>query len=99
MPEGFALGDYQLLEVIVRKAVWGSTVIPAAGINREVAVKMIRSDRFRFDRDVARFSKKLKRRFHADPIIVTVFDIGEVAVRFINAICRRYRLVPNREAI
>ena len=82
MPEGFAFGDYQLLEVVGQGGMGIVYRARQAGINREVAVKMIRSDRFRFDRDVARFYKEAQTAGSTQhPNIVTVFDIGEVGGR------------------
>ena len=79
MPEGFTFGDYQLLEVIGQGGMGIVYRAHQAGINREVAVKMIRSDRFRFDKDLARFYKEAQTAGSTQhPNIVTVFDIGDV---------------------
>ena len=79
MPEGFDFGDYQLLEVIGQGGMGIVYRARQAGIDREVAVKMIRSDRFQFDKDVARFYKEAQSAGSTQhPNIVTVFDIGEV---------------------
>jgi len=82
MPEGFTFGDYQLLEVIGQGGMGIVYRAHQAGINREVAVKMIRSDRFHFDKDVARFYKEAQTAGSTQhPNIVTVFDIGNVSGR------------------
>jgi len=81
-PEGFAFGDYQLLEVIGQGGMGIVYRARQAGINREVAVKMIRSDRFHFDKDVARFYKEAQTAGSTQhPNVVTVFDIGDVSGR------------------
>ena len=78
-PEGFAFGDYQLLEVIGQGGMGIVYRAGQAGINREVAVKMLRSDRFHFDKDVARFYKEAQTAGSTQhPNVVTVFDIGDV---------------------
>ncbi len=77
--EGFTFGDYQLLEVIGQGGMGIVYRARQAGMNREVAVKMIRSDRFRFDKDVTRFYKEAQTAGSTQhPNIVTVFDIGDV---------------------
>ena len=82
MPEGFTFGDYQLLEVIGQGGMGIVYRAHQAGINREVAVKMIRSDRFHFDKDVARFYKEAQTAGSTQhPNVVTVFDIGNVSGR------------------
>ena len=81
-PEGFGFGDYQLLEVIGQGGMGIVYRARQAGINREVAVKMIRSDRFHLDKDVARFYKEAQTAGSTQhPNVVTVFDIGDVKGR------------------
>ena len=76
--EGFQLGDYSLLEVLGEGAMGIVYRAHQNAMNRDVAIKMIRSGQFAFNREITRFYTEAQAAGAADhPNVITVYELGE----------------------
>lgn len=75
--EGFQLGDYSLLEVLGEGAMGIVYRAHQKAMKRDVAIKMIRSGQFAFDREITRFYTEAQAAGAADhPNVITVYELG-----------------------